>query len=83
MRLGTSTTSSITAHQGNGGNIGSSQSIADTKYSASNHPLLKGNESVYNINNPQLGMLQNFIPQESNSKKFEGLEYFTKQSPRQ
>ena len=74
MRLGTS---NITA-----GHNGSSQSIADTKYTSSNHPFLKGNDSIYNINNPKLGMLENFIPQVENTKKFEGLEYFTKQSPR-
>ena len=61
MRLGTSPTTTITV-PGNGGHLGSSQSIADTQYSATNHPFLKGNESVYNINNPKLGMLQNFVP---------------------
>ena len=76
MRLGNS---SITA---NGGNIGSSQSIADTMYSATNHPFLRGKESVYNINNPPLGMLEHFQPQEENSKKFEGLQHFTQKSPR-
>jgi len=40
------------------GFVGSSQSIADKKYSASNHPLLRDRESVYNINNPPLGSLE-------------------------
>jgi hypothetical protein len=56
MRLGTS---NITA---TGGHLGSSQSIADTKYTASNHPFLRGNQSIYNINNPKLGMLENYVP---------------------
>ena len=36
---------------------GSSQCIANNHYTATNHPFLKGNEAIYNINNPKLGML--------------------------
>ena len=51
-------------------------------YAASNHPFLRDKESIYNINNPPLGMLHEYVPQVGNKKKFEGLEYFTKHSPR-
>jgi len=64
------------------GNIGSSQSIADTKYTATNYPLLKDHNLPYNINNPRLGSLESFEPQNNNPKKLEGLEYFTKNSPK-
>jgi hypothetical protein len=40
-----------------GSTIGSSQSIADTKYTSSNYPFLKHKKTVYNINNPKLGTL--------------------------
>jgi len=49
------------------GIIGSSQSIADTQYSATNYPLLK--EVGYTINNPRLGTLEGFEPQGHNKKK--------------
>ena len=60
-----------------GSTIGSSQSIADTKYTPSNYPFLKHKKTVYNINNPKLGTLYNFVPQEDNINKFEGLNYYT------
>ena len=56
-----------------GSTIGSSQSIADTMYTPSNYPFLKHKKTVYNINNPKLGALTNFVPQEDNLKKYEGL----------
>ena len=69
-----------TASADSNGLIGTSQQIADNKYSPSNHPILK--DVGYNINNPRLGTLEHFEPQANNSKKKQGLEYFTRNSPR-